>query len=473
MLFNSQAFLLVFLPIAQLLQWLASRDRRLWVANLLALSAVFYAYWNPPLLLLLVASILINWWLAQQFGRTRNATLLTLGVIANLTLLGIFKYLDFFLGNIVALIGASYHPFAIALPLGISFFSFQQIGYLIDLRRGAATPHALMRYALYVSFFPHLIAGPLLRHHEFFASLDRPVDEFESLRRYGQGLTLIVIGLSKKVLIADNLGFVVNQLFGLAADGPLSFAEGWIAGLGFSLQIYFDFSGYSDIAIGLGLLFGIVIPDNFDAPYRATSIIDFWRRWHMTLSRMLRDYLYIPFGGSRHGFPRQIMAVLATMLLGGLWHGAGWTFIIWGGLHGAALAINHIWRRLALPMSSVVGGPLTFVFVVAAFVIFRASNLTTANSVLAAMAGRSGFDWQVRLLESGWREPLLGSITRETVLWLTIAMGVATIGWTSQAFVREHLRPHWTTAAMLAILLAYLAIELGGIGGAEFVYFQF
>jgi alginate O-acetyltransferase complex protein AlgI len=273
--------------------------------------------------------------------------------------------------------------------------------------------------------------------------------------------------------VADNLGFAVNQLYGHAAAGPLSFAEGWLAALGFALQIYFDFSGYSDSAIGLGLLFGIVIPDNFDAPYRTTCVIDFWRRWHMTLSRMLRDYLYISLGGSRYGLSRQMAALLITMLLGGLWHGAGWTFVIWGGLHGLALAINHLWRRAGATMPAVLGWLLTFLSVVAAFVIFRADTMSSARHVLAAMAGADGWTWQVRLVESGWRPPLFGSILGETLMWLGIAMAFATIGPTSQEVVRNRLAPRWWVAAGLALILSYLIIELGGEGGAEFVYFQF
>jgi alginate O-acetyltransferase complex protein AlgI len=473
MLFNSQVFLIVFLPIALALQWIVADRPRWWIANLLVLSAIFYSYWNPPLLLLLIGSILINWFSAQQFGRTRNTSWLTAGIVADLVILGTFKYLDFFLGSIAAVAGLAYHPFALALPLGISFFSFQQIGYMVDLRRGVAKPHPLVRYALYVSFFPHLIAGPLLRHSEFFASLDRRRPREESIRLYGQGLALLVLGLMKKVLVADNLGFAVNQLYAQAAAGPLSFAEGWLAGLGFAMQIYFDFSGYSDIAIGLGLLFGIVIPDNFDAPYRATCVIDFWRRWHMTLSRMLRDYLYISLGGSRYGLSRQVAALLVTMLLGGLWHGAGWTFVLWGGLHGIALAANHLWRRRGLSMPVPLGLSVTFLFVVAAFVIFRADTISTARHVLDAMAGADGLTWQVRLVESGWRPPLFGSILKETAMWLVIALVFALIGPTSQAVVRTRLKPRWSVAVALAVILGYLIVELGGEGGAEFVYFQF
>ncbi len=473
MLFNSQLFLLVFLPVALLLQWIVADHWRWWIANLLCLSAIFYSYWNPPLLLLLVGSILINWGLAQQFGRTRNTWWLTAGIVADLAILGTFKYLDFFLGSFASVAGFAYRPLALALPLGISFFSFQQIGYMVDLRRGVAKPHPLVRYALYVSFFPHLIAGPLLRHSEFFASLDRRRPREESTRLYGQGLALMVFGLMKKVLVADNLGFVVNQLYGHAATGPLSFAEGWLAGLGFALQIYFDFSGYSDIAIGLGLLFGIVIPDNFDAPYRATCVIDFWRRWHMTLSRMLRDYLYISLGGSRHGLSRQMAALLITMLLGGLWHGAGWTFVVWGGLHGLALAGNHLWRRAGLAMPVALAWLITFLFVMAAFVIFRAETLSSAAHVLAAMAGADGFSWRMRLVESGWRPPLFGSIFNEALMWLAVAMAFALIGPTSQVVVRTRLKPRWWIAVALAVVLSYLIVELGGEGGAEFVYFQF
>ena len=285
-----------------------------------------------------------------------------------------------------------YQPWNLILPLGISFFVFQKISYLIDLRRGDRHIYGFLDFCMFVTFFPQLIAGPIVRHneiiHQFRLDPRRPA-MWENLSR---GFVLFVIGVAKKVALADTLAMVADPLFGKAVGASLSAAEAWIATAAYTLQIYFDFSGYSDMAIGLALMFGLRLPLNFNAPYRAVSIRDFWRRWHMTLSRFLRDYLYIPLGGNRCGPLRQAANVIATMLLGGLWHGANWTFVAWGGLHGAALAVNHVWQGRGFRLPRIVAWALTLLFVMACWVLFRSADFATAGDVLASMVGmaRSG-----------------------------------------------------------------------------------
>jgi D-alanyl-lipoteichoic acid acyltransferase DltB (MBOAT superfamily) len=322
MLFNSQVFLLVFAPLTLLVWYRVAAHPRARVWTLVAASFLFYGYWEVRLVPLLAASILLNWLLARHAPRRLVAPL---GVAANLAVLGVFKYADFFAGTLAALLGREHTSFGIILPLGISFFTFQQISYLVDRARGRAPLYGLGNYALFVSFFPQLIAGPIVRHDQIIGQyhLDPLRDGLHE--RIGRGLVLLAAGLVKKVAFADQLAGVADPVFSAVLENAsLTPADAWCGVLAFGFQIYFDFSGYSDMAIGLALLFGLVLPVNFEAPYRAVSVIDFWRRWHITLSTFLRDYLYIPLGGSRHGPARQALALLTTMLLGGLWHGAAW-----------------------------------------------------------------------------------------------------------------------------------------------------
>jgi D-alanyl-lipoteichoic acid acyltransferase DltB (MBOAT superfamily) len=403
-LFNSYAFIAGFLPLVLAAAWLVARlvGRRAVVPVLLLGSLFFYAWWYPPALALLVASITVNYGLgrairgAARAGRRRRARLLVGGgVAANLATIGWFKYANFLAGNLSALTGGDPFVHDVALPLGISFFTFQQIAYLVDQLEGRAGDDAPLDYALFISFFPQLIAGPIVRHREFLPQLDGD----RSFRFTGGdlalGLTIFAIGLVKKTVIADGIAVNVSPAFAAAEQGaPLTLLEAWCAALGYTLQIYFDFSGYSDMAIGLGRLFGLKLPTNFNSPYKARSIIEFWRRWHITLSRFLREYLYIPLGGNRRGRARRWGNLLITMLLGGLWHGAGWTFILWGGLHGLMLCLNHAWRylRRGRPGRLERGllAALTFLAIVVTWVFFRADSLDGAGQVLAGMAGLNG-----------------------------------------------------------------------------------
>jgi len=405
MLFNSYAFLLGFLP-AALLAFHAMRrlgHQRAALFTLVVFSFGFYAWWNTVYLLLLVPLTLATFALARaiaswRLSRPRAARLLMLvGVGANLLVLAYFKYANFLVDNAAALLGLEWAVARIVLPLGISFFVFQKIAFLADSHRGKVDRFDLLEFALFVSFFPQLIAGPIVHHAEVlpqFRQVRRSASPFVAL-----GLTIFAIGLAKKVFLADSAAAVATPAFDAAASGALLDAAGaWLGALAYTVQLYFDFSGYSDMAIGAALLFGIRLPVNFASPYKALSIVEFWRRWHVTLSRFLRDYLYIPLGGNQRSGARRYANLLITMLLGGLWHGAAWTFVAWGALHGAYLVVNRLWqvaraRLLPAPPRGpeiVAGSVLTFVAVVVGWVLFRAADLPTALAMMRAMLGENG-----------------------------------------------------------------------------------
>ncbi|RDJ27298.1 MBOAT family protein [Bosea caraganae] len=457
MLFNSFVFLLGFLPLALGLHWLVERFQPGWRLPLLAaLSFAFYGYWDWRFIPLLAFSVLINWLIAEAFLRTKRAGLITLAIALNLAVLALFKYFNFFADLAGMIPGLPAPKLDLALPLGISFFTFHHVMYLTDLRRGEAPRYDLVRYALYIAFFPQVLAGPLVRWREIMHQFEeRPYLRADAAERVARGLMLLTFGLAKKVLLGDPLAEYANPVFAAAAAGQaVSVAEAWQGVLAFTFQIYFDFSGYTDMALGLALLFGIVLPQNFDAPYRSLSIQDFWRRWHMTLSRFLRDYLYIPLGGSRHGLPMQVWALFATMALGGLWHGAGLTFIAWGAAHGLALIVALFWRRANLPMPAPLGWLLTFVFVMFCWVLFRAATFEAALVIYKAMLGFAphgiGFKWRA----------------------LLPAAAFAIIGPTSWALVHKLPPARWI-AILTAILFVLVLFKIGDDANYEFIYFQF
>jgi D-alanyl-lipoteichoic acid acyltransferase DltB (MBOAT superfamily) len=399
MLFSSFTFLFQFLP-ATALAFAAARRHspRAGIMVLAGASLFFYGAWQPIYLLVLLASIGLNFALGLKMEDAKRRRYIgTLGVALNLAVLCYFKYTNFILDNLTSLTSTPL-PFAnIVLPLGISFFTFQQIAYLVDVMRGAPVERDIVSYTLFVSFFPHLIAGPLVHHAEMIPQFKRGRTGRSAVLA-ARGIAIFAAGLFKKVVIADNLAQFVTPVFAhLDAGGGVTTSWAWLATLAYTLQIYFDFSGYSDMAIGLALTFGIRLPVNFRSPYKATSIIDFWRRWHITLSRFLRDYLYIPLGGNRLGEQRRYVNLLVTMLLGGLWHGAGWNFFIWGGLHGIYLCFNHLWHAwrgmttsasTSIPMpAKIFSWVLTFVAVVVAWVFFRAKTLAGAWRMLGSLLG--------------------------------------------------------------------------------------
>jgi len=406
MLFNSYGFILIFAPLALGGFFLLGWSRRNMAIGWLALaSLVFYGWWDPRLLPLLLASVAFNYAMGLQIhrfgqpGDRRRARLLALAICVDLAVLVYFKYAGFFLGNVKELTGWEFAVPAIVLPLGISFFTFTQIAYLVDVARGAACERNPLLYLLFVTYFPHLIAGPIIHHKDVMPRFGR-TETFEvQSGNMVLGLVIFIVGLFKKVVLADSVAAFAGPVFKAAEQGAApDFLQAWGGALSYTFQLYFDFSGYSDMAIGISLLLNVPLPLNFNSPYKSTSIIEFWKRWHISLSTFLRDYLYIPLGGNRLGSFRRYGNLLATMLIGGLWHGAAWTFIVWGGLHGCYLVINHGWRALrgrmtARPAGSVeraAGWAVTFLAVVAAWVFFRAATFHGAAAMLRGMTGGNG-----------------------------------------------------------------------------------
>jgi D-alanyl-lipoteichoic acid acyltransferase DltB (MBOAT superfamily) len=500
MLFSSYTFLFQFLP-ATVLAFAAARRHspRAGIMVLAGASLFFYGAWQPVYLLLLIISIAVNFALGLRMeDPLRRRAIGTFGVALNLAVLCYFKYTNFVFDSLNTLTGAPLPFVNIVLPLGISFFTFQQIAYLVDVMRGAKVERDIVSFTLFVSFFPHLIAGPLVHHAEMIPQFKRGRTGRSAVLA-ARGLAIFAAGLFKKVVIADNLAQFVSPVFAhLDAGGGVTTPWAWLATLAYSLQIYFDFSGYSDMAIGLALLFGIRLPVNFRSPYRAISIIEFWRRWHITLSRFLRDYLYIPLGGNRLGEQRRYLNLLVTMLLGGLWHGAGWNFLVWGGLHGLYLCINHLWRAWrggkadASPTGPAAKGvcwAITFFAVVLGWVFFRARTADGAWQMLGGLfgfgAGSSAYvpSGILRLMDLPvlvGEERLLLIGGGAVALGLAIALALPNV---PQLFgYREYRHApekagllRWRPNGVWALVTALaLAISLFGMWQRlEFLYFQF
>ncbi len=397
MIFTDPWFIFAFLPAAVLASALAGRISFHTPGIVLAVaSLVFYSLWRVENLAIFIMSMALNYLCGRALLRRPSMGLLTAAVAVNLLVLGFFKYSAFGAENLGGLLGTPLEFDPPILPLAISFFTFQQIAYLVDCYRKAVDVHGALDYCLFVSFFPHLIAGPLVQPRDMLAQWHNN-DLRPKMANLAAGATIFAVGLFKKLYIADSLAPVVDAVFTRAA-GPagVSMFEALLGTLGFTLQIYFDFSGYTDMAVGMAWVFGIRLPVNFASPYKATSIIDFWQRWHMTLSRFLRDYLYFPLGGNRRGRARQLVNVMAVMLLGGLWHGAAWTFVLWGAIHGAAIVVNHAWRWVASDWRwtatgwfRFVGGVVTFAVVMVAWVPFRAPSWEALGAVLSGLFGMS------------------------------------------------------------------------------------
>jgi len=426
MLFSSQTFIFGFLRVVLAgLCVLGRFSRAAAAAWLAAASLFFYGWWNPVYVVLLLASIAFNYVVGTALSQAaaagaaaRGRTILAFGVGIDLALLAYYKYANFFADSANALLGTGFALETIVLPLGISFFTFTQIAFLVDAWRGEVREANPIHYALFVTYFPHLIAGPVLHHREMMPQFGEARIYRPNATDFAIGVSIFVVGLAKKVLLADSIAPYVAPVFDAAAAGrALTFFEAWGGALAYTLQLYFDFSGYSDMAIGLSRMFGVKLPLNFDSPYKAVNISEFWRRWHMTLSRFLRDYLYIALGGNRKGPSRRQVNLMATMVLGGLWHGAGWTFVVWGTLHGLYLVVFHLWtdlvRRIAPGRTPSAAGrlaawALTFFAVVIAWVFFRAHDLASAWAMVRTMLGMEGIVLPAMLagLAGGAAEPL-------------------------------------------------------------------
>jgi D-alanyl-lipoteichoic acid acyltransferase DltB (MBOAT superfamily) len=488
MLFNSVAFLFLFLPVTLLGYFLFNRKRLTLAANawLLFASLFFYGWWNIRYLPLILASILFNYTVAGlmiDVERVKTPvsrrSLLIFGLVANLLFLGYFKYTNFFIGNVNALLSTRLPLLKIVLPLGISFFTITQIAFLVDCYEGLVEERKLLNYALFVTFFPHLLAGPILHHKEMMPQFDAPRNKVFNHKNFYLGACLFLAGLAKKVIIADRFAVWANA--GFDSTVPLSLIEAWLASFSYTLQLYFDFSGYSDMAIGIGWLFNVQLPLNFNSPYKATSIIDFWKRWHMTLTNFITTYLYTPllksFGTIT--FRNSLIAIFIAMLISGFWHGAGWTFIVWGGVHGLALVVNHQWKKRKLKMRPGCGWLLTLLFVNVAFVFFRARNMAAAWMVVKGMCGLNG----VVLGKSFGKIPFAAGLAGMGVRfgglrqqhhgeYVAVVGGLLVVcwAWNSNEIVGR-LKPSWKTSVAAVVVFVWTFMELSHV--SEFLYFQF
>ena len=397
MLFNSYEFIFAFLPITFIIYFYLN-SKRLTEASkafLVFSSLFFYSWWNIIYLPIILGSMLFNYIIGNSLSTKEEhkkinlqktfskRTLLTFGIMCNIVLLGYFKYADFFIENINIVTNNSMELLNLALPLAISFFTFQQVAYLVDSYREETKEYDFLNYALFVTFFPQLIAGPIVHHKEMMPQFANIRNKVKNYRNIALGIFIFSIGLFKKVVIADT--FAVWATAGFDTATTLNLFEAWATSLSYTFQLYFDFSGYTDMAIGIALLFNIKLPINFNSPYKATNIQDFWRRWHITLSRFLKDYIYIPMGGNKISSFRTYSNLIVTFLIGGLWHGAGWTFVFWGLLHGFALVVHRMWSKVGIKLWSWIGWIITFNFVNIAWIFFRAKEWDDAIKVLGGM----------------------------------------------------------------------------------------
>jgi len=489
MLFNSYEFLFLFLPVTLSVYFLLNSKRLAIAANawLFSASLVFYCWWNPAYLPLILASILLNYTVGNMVtpdgpgsGRKRvsRKAIFIFGIGVNILLLGVFKYTDFAVTNLNALLHTTIPLPRIVLPLGISFFTITQIAFLVDAYEGLVTERKFLNYALFVTFFPHLLAGPILHHKEMMPQFDRPRNKVVNYRNLSLGCFLFFIGLFKKVIIADEFVGNVKTAFDMAQS--LTFLEAWLASLSYTFQLYCDFSGYTDMAIGIGLMFNIRLPENFNSPYKSASIIEFWKRWHITLSNFVTTYIYTPILRSfgRITFVNSLVAILLAMLISGVWHGAGWTFIIWGGLHGLALVINHIWKKAKLRMPFPLAWGVTFLFVTTSFVFFRAKSIDRALVVLKGMAGLNGVALSAKMEGLGFLARFgvrFGGVTEDLVSGRNMA--VVALLFLLILFCRNStrlatgFRPGFRSALGIAVLAVTSMLSLQKI--TEFIYFNF
>lgn len=514
MLFNSFIFIFAYLPVVLGGFILLGRKNSVWASAWLALASLFfYGYWDYRFIPLLLMSITFNYWSGQRISQACHPfrkRWLIFALVMNLALLGYFKYTDFFLETANALANLGLQPQNIILPIGISFYTFTQIAFLVDTYQEKVSEYRFIHYLLFVTYFPHLIAGPILHHKEMMPQFDDRRTYQLSTINLAVGFTIFSMGLAKKVLIADNLSPYAASLFETPASP--SFFIAWGGVLAYTFQLYFDFSAYSDMAIGLSRLFGVRLPLNFNSPYKAENISDFWRRWHMTLSRFLRDYLYFPLGGNRAGMIKRYRNLMIVMLLGGMWHGAGWNFIIWGGLHGCYLVVHHAWTTIAsnlgFPSGSrawkLVATAITFIAVCFAWVFFRSQNLDISLEIIQGMTGGFGVGLpdSIRTRIGGFAPILqnlgidfyLGGGARflETWAWVILAASIAFLLPNTQELTRQFdpaldfnvstlrntflmKRLTWEPSVGWAVFLGMAAVAslLSLNRPAEFLYFQF
>jgi len=487
MLFNSYVFILLFLPLTLIGWFLLNKRKQYHLANgfLVGMSLWFYEYFNPTYLWIICGSILVNYWISRilnwlEAGKQTRKIVLGVGIIANASCIFYFKYYDFFLSNVNAAFGASFELKNIVLPLGISFFTFQQVSYLVDSYRGETKEYSFLEYALFVSFFPQLVAGPIVLHKEMIPQFREEARRRFRHDNFGRGLFIFSLGLFKKVLIADTFGKAVTSGFIMISD--LSSIEALLVSVFYTLQLYFDFSGYCDMAIGIGHMFNIELPQNFHSPYKATSIVDFWDRWHMSLTKFLREYIYFPLGGSRKGKVRTYVNIMIVYLISGIWHGANWTFVLWGVLHGALNCLNRVFHKYWEKVGTVIRWALTFMTVNLLLVLFRAESVGQAFMFIKKMGNfndlrvRSWLTDSFDLGEFVLLERLLG-IYYEFIqrvqgfhMWCFLlgAFGIVLFGKNSSEI---SFKPTVAKSVGTIILMIWSILSLSGV--SVFLYFNF
>ncbi len=483
MLFNSYQFILGFLPVTFFIYFYLNKRRMTNSAKcfLVLASLFFYSWWNIAYLPLILGSMLFNYSLGCELAKTRmkaritKKSILIMGIVANLGLLGYFKYTDFLIENFNYISGSHFGLLNLTLPIAISFFTFQQIIYLVDSYRGETKEYAFLNYSVFVAFFPQLISGPIVHHKEMMPQFENNRNKIINHENIAIGMLFFSIGLFKKVVLADTFATWATNGFDRAEI--LYFFEAWATSLSYTFQLYFDFSGYADMAIGIGLLFNIRLPINFNSPYKSRDIRDFWRRWHITLSRFLRDYVYIPLGGNKGTSIKTYNNLMVTFLIGGIWHGAGWTFVFWGLLHGLALVLQRLWSSFGLKMPNLLAWFITFNFVNLAWVFFRAESFSDALKVIRGMFLLNGFGFSTFPVSMtnqfivGYMD-ILGDIivSKDIIMWLVLGLAVSLFAKNSNEIAAK-FRPSivWIIGTLVILIYSVFAMNQP----TEFLYFNF
>jgi alginate O-acetyltransferase complex protein AlgI len=486
MLFSSFEFIFIFLPITFFVYFYLN-SKKLVIASkcfLVFSSLFFYSWWNIVYLPIILTSMLFNYLLGNSLVQEKrkkfsNKLILIIGIISNLLLLGYFKYTDFFISNTNYFFNSNIELIHLALPLAISFFTFQQIAYLIDSYRGETREYDLVSYALFVTFFPQLIAGPIVHHEEMMPQFKRFKNNYINYKNISLGIFIFGIGLFKKIVIADSFAVFANN--GFNDTVAITLLEAWATSLSYTFQLYFDFSGYVDMAIGAALLFNIKLPINFNSPYKSLNIQDFWRRWHITLSRFLRDYIYIPLGGNRVSNFRTYSNLMITFIIGGFWHGAGWTFLFWGFLHGFAIAIHRLWHSLGFKLWNWFAWLLTFNFVNVAWVFFRADKWADAINITQGMIGLNGFS-PLTYVEIKNLDPevlkdvniFLNTTPIDLVMYVFISTFTLLILHKSNSIeMMNKFIPTYKNLVFIVMLFLISIVFINSIKLTEFLYFDF
>lgn len=472
MLFNSIEFLFIFLPITFFIYFGLNKLKLIKIATawLVIASLAFYSYWKIDYLPLILISMLFNYSVGSTLTSEKKLKInrklvMILAIAVNIGLLCYYKYFNFIIENINTVFSTNFNFMNIMLPLAISFFTFQQIAYIVDSYEYKTKEYDFLTYSLFVTFFPQLIAGPIVHHKEMMPQFANLRNRFINHKNISIGLFLLAIGLFKKIIIADTFSSFVHGMFDEV--NTLTFIEAWCASISYTMQLYFDFSGYCDMAMGIGYLFNIILPQNFNSPYKAESIQDFWRRWHMTLSRFLRDYIYIPLGGNRKGELKTYRNLFLTFLIGGIWHGANWTFIIWGIMHGLATCIHKFWKNFNIKMPHFIAVIITFLFINTTWVYFRAASITKANNIILSMLGFNGFE---PIIINKLRFSFENGSFKLSIL-LLITSFILTFYMKNSIELSKKLKPNVLCLTVTLILLIVSILSINKV--SEFLYFQF